>query len=62
VLGPVPFDSFGKPHPHLARIALEQMETRAQDAVFVGDRLDTDGALASACELPFLHLVRGDGQ
>lgn len=58
VLGPVNFESIGKPHPHLARIALESMGIAAKDAVFVGDRVDTDGALARACDLPFHHVVR----
>ncbi|WP_372922744.1 HAD-IIA family hydrolase [Roseovarius sp.] len=62
VLGPVNFESIGKPHPHLARIALERMGIAAQDAVFVGDRVDTDGALARASNLPFLHIVREAGQ
>lgn len=58
VLGPVSFESIGKPNPHLARIALDTMGIEAQDAVFIGDRVDTDGALAQASDLPFLHVVR----
>jgi HAD superfamily hydrolase (TIGR01450 family) len=59
VLGPFNFESIGKPNSHLGRIALERMGIAAQDAVFVGDRVDTDGALERACNLPFLHVKRG---
>lgn len=62
VLGPIDFESIGKPHPHLAHIALDRMGIAAKDAVFVGDRSDTDGALARACDLPFLHVMRRAAQ
>ena len=58
VVGPVAFECLGKPHLHLARIALERTGIRAHEAVFVGDNAATDGALAQAAGIPFLHLVR----
>jgi HAD superfamily hydrolase (TIGR01450 family) len=36
----------GKPSPHIAAVALERLGVAAADAVMVGDRLETDVALA----------------
>ena len=58
VAGPVDFDCIGKPNIHMARIAIERTGVPTHDAVFVGDSEDTDGAIAKAARIPFLHLVR----
>ncbi|MEL6521695.1 MAG: HAD hydrolase-like protein [Pseudomonadota bacterium] len=60
VAGPVPFASIGKPNPHMVRIVTERTRIAAHDAVFVGDTAATDGALAKAAGMPFLHIVRED--
>ena len=62
VAGPVPFTCIGKPDMHMARIVTERTRVAAQDAIFVGDNAATDGALASAAGMPFLHIVREGGQ
>lgn len=59
VLGGVAFDTIGKPHPHMARLALASARIAPQDAIFVGDNPATDGAIARHAGIPFAHLVRG---
>lgn len=58
VAGPLPFSCIGKPNAHMVRIATERTGISAQDAIFVGDNADTDGALATAAGMPFLHIKR----
>lgn len=56
------FQTVGKPHPHLADIALGQTGVSERDAVFVGDNPSTDGAIAAATGLRFVHLQREGGK
>jgi HAD superfamily hydrolase (TIGR01450 family) len=58
VAGPVAYDCIGKPDAHMVRQVTERTGVAAQDAVFVGDNGATDGALAKAVGMPFLHIVR----
>ena len=58
VAGPVTFDCIGKPNAHMAQIAIERAGLAPEDAIFVGDNAATDGALAQAVGMPFLHVVR----
>lgn len=58
VAGPVPFTCIGKPDTHLVRRVAEQTGISAQDAIFVGDNAQTDGALAEAAGIAFVHIVR----
>lgn len=58
VAGPVPFASIGKPDTHMVRMVIESTGVAAHDAIFVGDNAATDGALAKAAGMPFLHIVR----
>lgn len=58
VAGPVAFKCIGKPNVHMAQIALARSGVEPRDAVFVGDSAATDGALAKAADMPFLHLLR----
>lgn len=57
-LGEVVFESIGKPHTHMVRLALESARIAPHQAVFIGDNAATDGALARAAGIPFMHLVR----
>lgn len=59
VSGPVPFACIGKPDTHMVRIITERTGLAAEDAIFVGDNAASDGALAKAAGMPFLHVVRG---
>ncbi|WP_323782232.1 HAD-IIA family hydrolase [Leisingera sp.] len=52
------FESIGKPHPHLAALALSRTGVSAEEAVFVGDNPDTDGAIARAIGTRFVQLRR----
>lgn len=52
------FESIGKPHPHLAALALSRTGVSATEAVFVGDNPDTDGAIARAIGTRFVLLRR----
>ncbi|MBY6160326.1 HAD hydrolase-like protein [Mameliella alba] len=52
------FESIGKPHPHLAALALSRTGVSAAEAVFVGDNPDTDGAIARAIGTRFVQLHR----
>lgn len=52
------FESIGKPHPHLAAVALSRTGVRADEAVFIGDNPATDGATARATGTRFIHLQR----
>ncbi len=57
------FRSVGKPHPFLVETALDATGIPAAQAVFVGDNPQTDGAVAEATGMAFLHLNRnGAGQ
>lgn len=60
VMGEVPFDCIGKPHPHMVHAVLRLTGTAPQDAVFLGDNADTDGAIARAVGMRFVHVVRED--
>lgn len=60
VVGPVPFACIGKPDLHMVRIVSERAGIAPQDAIFVGDNAATDGALAKAAGMPFVHIVRED--
>lgn len=59
VLGEVAFDSIGKPHTHMARLALAGARIAAEEAVFIGDNPATDGTVARDAGIPFAHLIRG---
>lgn len=52
------FESIGKPHPHLAALALARTGVSAAEAVFVGDNPATDGAIARAIGTRFIQLQR----
>jgi len=52
------FRSVGKPHPFLVETALDATGIPAAQAVFVGDNPQTDGAVAEATGMAFLHLNR----
>lgn len=56
VAGEVTYHSIGKPDPHMARLVLGDVNPRK--AVFVGDNLTTDGGVAAALGMPFVHLRR----
>lgn len=58
VIGDVSFDCIGKPHRYMAELALATSQISAADTVFVGDNKATDGAIAKAAGMPFVHLVR----
>ena len=58
VMGDVAFDCIGKPHTHMAHAVLHLTGTAPQDAVFLGDNADTDGAIARALGMRFVHVVR----
>lgn len=58
VMGEVAFDCIGKPHPQMAHAVLHLTGTAPQDAVFLGDNADTDGAIARAIGMRFVHVVR----
>ena len=58
VMGEVAFDSIGKPHTHMGHTVLFMTGIDPQDAVFVGDNADTDGAFARAIGMRFVHVVR----
>ena len=58
VIGDVPVDCIGKPHPHMARHVLNRTGVPPEDAVFLGDNTATDGALAKAMGMRFVHVVR----
>ncbi|WP_367119393.1 HAD family hydrolase [Yoonia sp.] len=59
VLGDVAFDTIGKPHTHMARLALDSARIAPHDAIFIGDNLATDGTIARNAGIPFAHIVRG---
>ncbi|WP_394199146.1 HAD hydrolase-like protein [Litoreibacter albidus] len=58
MLSDLRFESIGKPHPHLARLALTPTGVSARDAVFIGDNPATDGATARAIGTRFIQLQR----
>ncbi len=58
VMGEIDFDCIGKPHPHMAHAVLHLTGIAPQDAVFLGDNADTDGAIARAMGMRFVHVVR----
>lgn len=58
VLGDIPVRCLGKPDPHLAQIVFDHVGASASDAIFIGDNSQTDGALAKAAGIPFLHIDR----
>ncbi|WP_420326593.1 HAD-IIA family hydrolase [Mameliella sp.] len=58
MLSELNFQSIGKPHPHLAALALSCTGVAAAEAVFVGDNPDTDGAVARAVGTRFVQLRR----
>lgn len=58
VIGDVAYDCIGKPHRHMAELALATSRIAPADTVFVGDNATTDGAIARAVGIPFVHLVR----
>ncbi|WP_255561620.1 HAD family hydrolase [Pseudohoeflea coraliihabitans] len=58
MLNRVQYESIGKPHPHLAALALAKSGVNAKDAVFVGDNPATDGAIARAIGIRFIQLQR----
>lgn len=59
VLGDVAYDSIGKPHAHMAQVALSSASIASKDAIFIGDNPLTDGRIARNAGIPFAHLVRG---
>lgn len=58
VIGDVSYNCIGKPHRHMAELALQTSRIAPADTVFVGDNAATDGAIARAAGIPFVHLVR----
>lgn len=58
VMGEIPFDCIGKPHTHMAHAVLRLTGTAPEEAVFLGDSADTDGAIAQAMGMRFVHVVR----
>ena len=58
VLGDVDFDTIGKPHAHMAQLALQDARIAPEDAIFIGDNPSTDGTIARNAGIPFVHLVR----
>lgn len=59
VLGDVTYESIGKPHAHMAQLALSSASIASKDAIFIGDNAVTDGRIARNAGIPFAHLVRG---
>lgn len=59
VLGDVAYESIGKPHAHMAQLALSSASIASKDAIFIGDNAVTDGRIARNAGIPFAHLVRG---
>lgn len=55
IAGPVTLHTIGKPSAPLVEKALQQLAVKAQDAVFIGDNPDTDGAAAALLGIPFIH-------
>lgn len=45
----------GKPSTPLVERALQMLEVQAEDAVFIGDNPDTDGAAAATLGISFIH-------
>ena len=58
VMGEVAFDSIGKPHPYMAHAVLHLTGVAPQNAIFLGDNADTDGAIARALGMRFVHVMR----
>ncbi len=58
MLGQVPAQCIGKPHPHMAETILARLGLTTRDAVFVGDNSATDGAIAQRLGMRFIHLQR----
>jgi len=58
VMGEIAFDCIGKPHTHMAQAVLQRTGTAPQDAIFLGDNAVTDGAIARAMGMRFVHVVR----
>ena len=54
--------SLGKPYAPMLTHALSEAGLRAEDAVFVGDNVQTDGRAASAAGMSFIHIHRRAAQ
>lgn len=52
---------FAKPDPRILQVALDALQVRAQDAVYVGDDVRVDGGAARAAGLRFVWMDRGQG-
>ena len=53
------YESVGKPAVHLFESALTRAGVRAEDALFIGDNLETDGAGARSAKIAFHHVATG---
>lgn len=49
----------GKPEPLLFRLGLRRLGVAADEAMMIGDNLETDGRGAAAAQIPFLHVRPG---
>lgn len=58
VMGEVTFECIGKPHANMAYMVLQRTGCTPEDAVFLGDNTETDGAIAQAMGIRFVHVVR----
>lgn len=47
-----------KPHPAMIRLALQKMQLRPTEVVFIGDSLEKDQVVAQRCHIPFIQLTR----
>lgn len=46
-----------KPHPAMIRLALQKMQLRPTEVVFIGDSLEKDQVVAQRCHIPFMQLA-----
>ncbi len=58
VAEPVAFVCIGKPAPPMAQVAMGATGVAVRDAVLAGDNAATDGALARAMGMHFVHVVQ----
>ena len=50
------YETIGKPHPHLAALALSRTGIPVRETVFIGDNPSTDGAIARASGIRFIQI------
>lgn len=61
VVGEVDVQCLGKPAPYLANLVFAHDTMHPSEAVFIGDNPKTDGALARAAGISFIHIDRKRG-